>query len=309
MDFREVVSDALANLQSSIKRRRGSLAWDELPTVVGDRVQLVQLLQNLIGNAIMYRSEQPPRIHVDARRDGDCWEFSVQDNGIGIAPEHHQQMFEIFKRLHGRDKYPGTGIGLAVCKKIVQRHGGQISVDSQPEAGSVFRFTIRAATGEKASMNERALRRVGLTFSSSRTTKTTCCLPSTRSRRCPIAVNFHVARNGIEALAYLRQKPAHAGTPLPDIILLDLNMPRMDGRQLLAELKRDEHLKSIPTVILTTSSTEDDVHNAYRNHASAYMTKPIDVQEFARRTHCFADFWLSDVAILPSPFESGVSRA
>jgi signal transduction histidine kinase len=150
VDFREVVSDALANLQSSIQEADAEVSYGELPTVVGDRVQLIQLVQNLIGNAIMYRSELPPQIRVDARRDGEFWEFSVRDNGIGIAAEHHQQIFEIFKRLHGRDTYPGTGIGLAVCKKIVQRHGGQITVVSQVGTGSDFRFTIPAPTMEEA---------------------------------------------------------------------------------------------------------------------------------------------------------------
>jgi CheY-like chemotaxis protein len=117
----------------------------------------------------------------------------------------------------------------------------------------------------------------------------------------PIDVDFHVARHGLEALNYLRQKPPRADAPLPDMILLDLNMPRMDGWQLLAELKHDEFLRPIPIVILTTSDNEVDVRKAYCNHASAYMTKPIDVQEFSRRMRCFADFWLSGAAVLPAP--------
>lgn len=148
VDTRHVVSDALANLQGSINEAGAEVSVGHMPTVFGDRAQLIQLLQNLIGNAIKYRSEQSPRIYIGARKDGAAWEFTVRDNGIGIAPEHHQQIFEIFKRLHDRDKYPGTGIGLAVCKKIVRRHGGQISVDSSVGAGSVFRFTIRAPVEE-----------------------------------------------------------------------------------------------------------------------------------------------------------------
>jgi signal transduction histidine kinase len=157
VDFREVVGDALANLQSSINETGAEIFWDALPTVVGNRVQLIQLLQNTIGNAIMYRGAEPPRIDIDAQRVGESWEFSVRDNGIGIAPEHHQQIFEIFKRLHGRDKYPGTGIGLAVCKKIVERHGGQITVESQLGAGSVFRFTIPALTEEAVDERKKLL--------------------------------------------------------------------------------------------------------------------------------------------------------
>jgi light-regulated signal transduction histidine kinase (bacteriophytochrome) len=157
VDFRDVVADALANLESAIDETGAEIVTDSLPTVVGDRVQLVQLVQNLVGNALKYRSDEPPRIQIDARRRRGYFEFSVRDNGIGIAPEHHQQVFEIFKRLHGRDRYPGTGIGLAVCRKIVQRHGGQIVVDSQLGMGSVFRFTINTQFEESADEHEECL--------------------------------------------------------------------------------------------------------------------------------------------------------
>lgn len=153
VDFGEVARDALDNLQAAISEAGAVVSFGQLPVVTGDRGQLVQLLQNLIGNAIMYRSDISPLIRIDAHREPDYWEFAVQDNGIGIAPEHHQQIFEIFKRLHSRDKFPGTGIGLAACKRIVQRHGGQITVDSRLGAGSVFRFTIR--TLMEGAVNER----------------------------------------------------------------------------------------------------------------------------------------------------------
>jgi two-component system NtrC family sensor kinase len=146
VDFREVVAETIANLQSAVQESGAEISLGELPTVIGDRVQLCQLLQNLLSNAILYRGERPPLIRIDAVRDGNRWQFSIEDNGIGIAPEYYQQVFEIFRRLHSRDKYPGTGIGLAVCKKIVQRHGGRIWVESQPGAGTVFRFTLQTAT-------------------------------------------------------------------------------------------------------------------------------------------------------------------
>jgi DNA-binding response OmpR family regulator len=157
VDLREVVSDALANLHGSTEVAGAEVSVGDLPAVYGDRVQLMQLLQNLIGNAIVYRGEQSPRIHIDAHKDGPLWEFSVRDNGIGIEPEHHQQIFEIFKRLHGSDKYPGTGIGLAVCKKIVQQHGGHITVDSQIGKGSTFRFTIPAQMENRVDERESVL--------------------------------------------------------------------------------------------------------------------------------------------------------
>ena len=135
---------ALVNLRASIQETAAEITHGELPTLRGDSTQLVQLFQNLVGNALKFRGTAPPRIHVDACRQGDYWQFSVRDNGIGIAPEYQERIFLIFQRLHTRKQYPGTGIGLAICKKIAERHGGQIWVESQPGQGTVFSFTLPA---------------------------------------------------------------------------------------------------------------------------------------------------------------------
>jgi light-regulated signal transduction histidine kinase (bacteriophytochrome) len=104
---------------------------------------LVQLFQNLVGNAIKFRSkERPPQIHIGMTDAGDFWQFSVQDNGIGIEPQYYERVFQVFQRLHTRREYQGTGIGLAICKKIIERHGGQIWVESQVGQGSTFYFTF-----------------------------------------------------------------------------------------------------------------------------------------------------------------------
>jgi light-regulated signal transduction histidine kinase (bacteriophytochrome) len=121
------------------------VTFDPLPTVKADPTQLVQLFQNLIGNALKFRKkEEPPRVHVSARREGEEWVVSVRDNGIGIKPEYHEKIFVIFQRLHTRQKHPGTGIGLALCKRIVERHGGRVWVESEEGKGATFSFTIPA---------------------------------------------------------------------------------------------------------------------------------------------------------------------
>jgi light-regulated signal transduction histidine kinase (bacteriophytochrome) len=137
-----LVDQAIANLQVSIRESHAEVTRDELPTVRADPSQLGQIFQNLIANAIKFRSAQPPRIHISARRQQDGHVFSVTDNGIGVDPQYADRIFVIFQRLHPQSQYPGTGIGLAVCKKIVERHGGRIWVESQPGAGATFSFTI-----------------------------------------------------------------------------------------------------------------------------------------------------------------------
>ena len=147
IDCETVMRKVLLNLQASIEQSGASISWDSLPTLQAHEVRLVQLLQNIIGNAIKYRSEAPPKIRIAAeRRDAD-WLFVVEDNGIGIEPEYAPQIFGIFKRLHGQN-YPGTGIGLAICQRIVERYGGRLWVESKPGEGSRFCFTLPPAAGQ-----------------------------------------------------------------------------------------------------------------------------------------------------------------
>ena len=138
-----VLDKALANLRASLEQSAATVTHDPLTEVSADDTQLAQLLQNLIANAIKFRKkDEAPRIHVGAEDAGDEWRFSVADNGIGIEPQYFDRIFMVFQRLHTRDEYPGTGIGLAICKKVVERHGGRIWAESAPGRGSKFYFTL-----------------------------------------------------------------------------------------------------------------------------------------------------------------------
>ncbi len=141
-DCEVVFERSLINLQAAVEESEAEVTHTPLPTVMADDFQMGQLFQNLIGNAIKFRGEDPPHIHVSAAEKNGEWIFSVRDNGIGVEPKYADRIFVIFQRLHNKGKYPGTGIGLATCKKIVERHGGRMWVESEREKGSTFYFTI-----------------------------------------------------------------------------------------------------------------------------------------------------------------------
>jgi signal transduction histidine kinase len=143
VDCGAILQKVMLNLQVAVEQSEAVVTWDGSAVVHAHEIKLIQLFQNLIGNAIKYRSEDPPRIKVTASRQDSDWLFCVEDNGIGIKPEYCQQIFGVFRRLHGRD-YPGTGIGLAICQRIIEKYGGRIWVDSTPGEGSRFNFTIPA---------------------------------------------------------------------------------------------------------------------------------------------------------------------
>jgi PAS domain S-box-containing protein len=134
---------AIMNVDRLAKETGATITYDPLPMVEADQTQLSQVFQNLLGNAIKYRSSDPPAIHISATRVDDLYEFAVRDNGIGVDPEHHDRIFGVFKRLHGKE-VPGTGIGLAICRKIIESHGGRIWIESDVGKGSTVKFTLRA---------------------------------------------------------------------------------------------------------------------------------------------------------------------
>lgn len=147
VSFEAILEEAISDLGVSIRESETQITHGPMPTVLVDRAQMGQLFRNLIGNALKFKSAATPQVHISAMREPSEWRFSVRDNGIGMEPDHFERVFRMFQRLHTREEYPGTGIGLAVCKRIVERHGGRIWVESVPHEGSKFSFTLPATGG------------------------------------------------------------------------------------------------------------------------------------------------------------------
>jgi len=147
VDCDAVLSFLVANFSPELAECGGKIVWGQMPELRAPESQVMQLFQNLIGNALKYRSEKPLLVNISAVPQHEEWEFSIQDNGIGIAPRHQEEIFNLFKRLHGRD-IPGTGLGLAICKRIVEHYGGRIWVTAQEGQGSTFRFRFPASRVE-----------------------------------------------------------------------------------------------------------------------------------------------------------------
>jgi signal transduction histidine kinase len=148
-DCEEAFRVAARNLKLAIEETRAAVSYEHLPTVMGDPVQLIQVFQNLVGNALKFHGDGEPKVDVEAHRQDGEWVFSVKDNGIGIDPKYFERIFVIFQRLHTRQEYPGTGMGLAICKRIIERHGGRLWVESEPGQGSTFWFTLPAMEKEE----------------------------------------------------------------------------------------------------------------------------------------------------------------
>jgi len=142
VDFNELVDKLILSLSPTVESIAGKVTHNELPVLLTHETSMLQLFQNLIGNALKFRREEEPKIHIEARKNGYEWIFSVQDNGLGIEPQYYERIFQIFQRLHTKEAYDGTGIGLSICKKIVENYGGKIWVESELGKGSIFYFTV-----------------------------------------------------------------------------------------------------------------------------------------------------------------------
>ena len=245
-----------------------------------DETQLTQVFQNLVGNAIKYRGAELPLVHISATKTADNeWIFSVRDNGLGIDPQYFERIFILFQRLHGRKSSRAPGIGLAICKKMVERMGGRIWVESQP--GRVQPFTSlcrKRIANDEIDWDGCDTLEVLLVEDSPGDVR----LTREAFKDAKVHINLHVASDGAEAMAFLNARRESTPSSSPDLILLDLNLPRKDGREVLEEIKENPALKSIPVVILTTSASEEDILRSYLLHANCYITKPVDLDGFLK---------------------------
>ena len=309
VDLGATLDDALGNLETAIAESGAQIVRQgrPLPRIMGDPTLLTMVWQNLIGNAVKFqRDGVAPRIVIDCEQSSNgpdgSWMLTVTDNGIGIPEEFSDKVFVIFQRLHGRDVYTGTGIGLALCKKIIEHHGGSIWIDNSYTDGTRFRFTIPFAVDEprrsQSGRNQRmtpAGRAIDVLLIEDDPGDELITREAFEHNK--IKNKLHVAHDGEEGLDFLYRRGAHKNAPRPDLVLLDLNLPKYDGRQLLERIKNDPDLCHIPVVVLTTSSAEEDILRSYKLHANAYVTKPVDLDQFMNVVRQIDEFFVQVVRL------------
>lgn len=272
-DCNAVISQILTDLRPLIDESNAIFEIETLPRVSVEYSQVVQLFQNLIGNSLKYRSVSAPSISIRADRNADRWSFAITDNGIGIDPEYSDLIFDMFSRLHSTGRYSGAGIGLAICKKIVNSNGGKIWIESSLGHGSVFMFTLPAVKEERKKI---MTKKVSILLAED--TPTDVRLAQEALKRSSLSYELTVVSDGVEALEYLA-KAKTTQEMMPDIILLDLNMPKKNGHAVLAAIEKDPVLRAIPVVLLTVSEREEDVLEALRTKMNYYLAKPITTEK------------------------------
>ena len=232
---------------------------DPLPTIQGHEPHFL-LFQNLISNAIKYRGDKAPVIHVAATNMNGVWRLAVSDNGIGIAPEYHQRVFGVFKRLHGR-MIPGTGMGLAICQRVVERYHGRIWIES-PSRSGVDVFVHAFGEGGQR-VNEPRFRILLVEDNAGDVYLLRKALAAAQ-----VAFDWTVLEDGAQALAFVRGERTYAHIPIPDLVLLDLNLPKNGGLQVLTAIRQHPRLAAVP--VMVTSSSQSPRDRGARNRSAGH---------------------------------------
>ena len=259
----------------------------------GDRGQLAQLFQNLIANAMKFaRPGIAPVVHIEAHRQDGMWSFVVADNGIGIEPQYADRIFGMFQRLHAR-RLPGDGDW---PRHLYADRGGARRPDldrSERRCGQSL-LLHPTGRGSGASMNAEVIQILLVEDSPADVELTIEAM-----RDAKVANQLHVVIDGVEAMAFLRREGRYSTAPRPDLVLLDLNLPRKNGKEVLSEIRADEDLQPIPVAVLTTSKAESDILRSYQLGANCFLTKPVRLGEFMEVVHAIEEFWLTIVRLPP----------
>jgi PAS domain S-box-containing protein len=314
LHLKEVVQEALDDLKLEIKEAQAHITIESLPTIKGDLTQLREVFQNLLSNAVKYRRNETPNIIVSGQRNKNEWVISVKDNGIGIASSARDRIFSNFVRLHTEGPYEGSGIGLATCKKVIEQRGGKIWVESVEGQGSVFRFTIPDNYLDLKATQALSPKNVGLEYAEDKKLGVKKPPPlfeilmvedspadsniiEILLKRESFPFKIHVVQDGEEALNFLKRKDGYASAPIPSLILLDLNLPKLDGVAVLKAIKADSELRSIPVIVITSSVREEDIRMSYDLSASCYIKKPRDLNGYRDMLNLLRKFWCDQVQL------------
>jgi CheY-like chemotaxis protein/nitrogen-specific signal transduction histidine kinase len=311
VDLGQVAQEVVSDLQVTIEQAAGRVEQGDLPEIEADPTQMRQLLQNLISNALKFHREGvPPVVRISARlRHAErmhrlatmptLCEVTVADNGIGFDQAYAERIFGIFQRLHGRGTFPGTGIGLATCRKIVERHGGAIAAYSEPGTGTRFVFTLPI---KQPGRPDPAMASNPITILIADDDAEDRVMIEEAFDATPLANAIQFVEDGEQLTQYLRREGAFshlAGQSFPSVILLDLNMPKKDGREALRELKSDPELLRIPIVILTGSRSQEDIVRTYDLGANSFITKPVTFEALVDALKVLGEYWIDIVSLPP----------
>ena len=283
VDLNDLTREVLRVLDNVAAETGAEVTVEDLPQVAADPIKIEQVVRNLVANAMKFRrGDERPHVSVRAERIPGAWQISVVDNGIGIEPRHADRVFEMFQRLHARADFPGTGVGLTICKRIVDRHGGRIWFEPNEPHGTRFHFTIPDRDG-------RSVEPVNVLLVEDNPGDVLLMRQGLATWNQPTVV--HVASDGEDALAFLRREGRHADAPVPDLVVLDVNLPRLKGGELLARMRADPSLERIPVVVMSSSSNEAQIAAAYDARTTCFVMKPMDVPEYRAAVRGIERFW------------------